>query len=92
MTSRYNGSNKTDEREMEWLKSHDKTEFSEIEPFNPSEIKTFDLSDLDGRTLHIVVTADTDKESGFTTRVAFGRDVESGEMFVLGYEVNKNDF
>lgn len=67
---------------MEWLKSHDKTEFSEI--------KTFNLSDLDGRTLHIVVTADTEKESGLTTRVVFGRDVESGEMFVLGYEVNKD--
>ena len=74
------------------MKSHDKTEFSEIEIFNLSEIRTFNLPDLDGRTLHIVVTADTDKESGFTTRVVFGRDIESGEMFVLGYEVNKNYF
>ena len=80
------------------MKSHDKTEFSEIEPFNLSEIRTFNLSDLDGRTLHIVVTADTDKESGLTTRVVFGRDVDSGEVFLLGYEVNKeiesnkNDF
>lgn len=64
------------------MKSHDKAEFSAV--------KTFNLSDLDGRTLHIVVTADTDKESGLTTRVAFGRDVESGEMFVLSYEVNNH--
>ena len=67
-------------QEVERLKSRSKTEFPEI--------KTFNLSDLDGRTLHIVVTADTEKESGLTTRVAFGRDVNSGEMFVLGYEVN----
>ena len=75
-------------QEVERLKGRTKTESSVIKTFNLSEIKTFNLSDLDGRTLHIVVAADTEKESGLTTRVTFGRDVDSGEMFVLGYEVN----
>lgn len=50
-----------------------------------NDIKPYDYSELNGKTLQISVV---DDEELF---VMFGKDIESDKVYILNYEVKKNE-